>query len=170
MVPHVRYDALAKRQYADGEEYPMVPLEARSRASHSHFFAALKNGFDNLPEDLSLIRKRLDLQIPPNGWINPEHLRKWCLCQSPDWCDLGEFDFDNKTDAMRLARFYRARDEYAHITVRGTHVAIKTAKSQSAAAMSKEPFEASKKFTLDLIETMIGVSKGTLNREAGNAA
>lgn len=169
MVPLLRYDNLAKRQFHDGEEYPLVPLEARSRASHNQFFAALNDGFNNLPEDLSLIQNRLNLPIPPGGWINSDHLRKWCLCQSPEWCDIDEFDFDRKADAMKLATLYRKRDVYAHITVRGTHVTIKTAKSQSAAAMSKEPFEQSKRDVLDLVETMIGVAKGTLNKEAKRA-
>lgn len=47
---------------------------------------------------------------------------------------------------------------------------IKTAKSQSAAAMAKQPFEESKRAVLDLIETMIGVKSGTLNKEAGKSA
>ena len=36
--------------------------------------------------------------------------------------------------------------------------------------MGKERFEASKRDVLDLLESMVDVPKGTLMREAGNAA
>ena len=127
---------------------------------------AARIGFSNLPEDLVALADRLGTKtIPPHGWVDTEHLRKWCLCET-NWCDVYEFDFDTKAEAMRLAKFYRDKDDYAQINVRGTHVTIKTAKSQSAQAMSKEPFEASKRDVLDLIEVMVGVKRGSLMKEA----
>lgn len=170
MVPATRYEKIAARQFDDGEEYPLVVLEARSRNSHNQFFAALKDGFDNLPEDLAMIRNRLGIKtVPPEGWLNPEHLRKWALCET-GWCEIAEFDFDNKDDAMKLCRWYRARDIYAQITLRGTHVTIKIANSQSAAAMAKQPFEESKRDVLNLIESMTGLRKGALMKHAGRSA
>lgn len=169
MVPLTRYANVCKRQFHELEEYSLAPIEVRSRASHNQYFAALEDGFHNLPEDLKSLEKRLDIKVPPDGWIDSEHLRKWALCQT-GWCDVGQFDFETKEEATRLAKFYRRQDEYAHIAVRGTHVTIKTAKSQSAAAMAKQPFEESKRAVLDLIETMIGVKSGTLNKEAGKSA
>ena len=170
MLPLARYAKVADRQFHDSEEYPLVVLETRSRSSHSHFFAALKDGFDNLPENLSVIRERLGIKtVPRDGWLNPEHLRKWCLCETGS-CEPLEVDFDDQKDAMRLARFYRARDEYCQIMIRGSHVTIRVAKSQSAAAMAKQPFEDSKKAVLELIESMTGLRKGALMKNAGRAA
>jgi hypothetical protein len=172
MVPLPRYSNLAGRQYHADEEYPLVPLEPRSRASHSQYFAALNDGFESLPEGqhLAAVAKRLDIKtIPPGGFVDSEHFRKWALCEV-NWCDVLEFDFDSVKDATAVAKLYRRKDTYAQILVRGAHVTIKEAKSQSAAAMAKQPFEESKKAVLDLLETMIGVAKGTLNKEGGRAA
>lgn len=174
MVPLKRYGNVCARQYHEGEEYPLVPLEARSRSSHNHFFAALADGFANIPEDLGLVQRRLGLKtIPPGGWKDEEHFRAWALCET-GWCDVDEFDFDSPKDAVTFARYCRKKDDdrgaYTMILVRGKHVTIRSPKSQSAASMSKEPFEHSKRDVLDLLETMTGLKKGTLNREAGRAA
>jgi hypothetical protein len=170
MVPLPRYANLAAKQYHVDETYPLVPLEPRSRASHGQYFAALNEGFNNLPEDLAEVSKRLAIKtIPPGGFIDAEHFRKWALCHV-GICDVLEFDFDSVKDARAVAKLYRQKDSYALITVRTAHVTIKEAKSQSAAAMSKEPFEASKRAVLDLLETMLDVAKGTLMKEAGNSA
>ena len=171
MVPLPCYDNLAARQYRDGEEHPMVILEPRSRASHSQYFASISDAFDNLPEDLAGIAAQLGIKtMSPGGFTDPEHLRKWALCET-GWCEIAEFDFDAKEEATRLAKFYRRQDSFASITVRGgTHVTIKTPVSQSAAAMDKEAFEKSKRDVLDLLASIIGVARVQLEREAGRAA
>lgn len=170
MVPLARFGNIVAQQFHEGEEYPLVVLEARSRGSHNQYFAALADGFTNLPENLPAVAERLGLKtIPPKGWINVEHLRKWCLCET-GWCDVGEFNFETEAEAKRLARFYRSRDNYCQIQVIGKHVTIREAKSQSAAAMSKEPFEKSKRDVLDLVESIIDVESGTLNKQAGRSA
>jgi hypothetical protein len=174
MALEPRYAKVARRQYHDREAYPLVILEARSRASHNQFFSAVASGFSNLPENLEVIKERLGIKtIPPDGWIDEDHLRKWCLCET-NHCDVDEFDFDSPKDAVTFARYCRKKDNengtYTTILVRGSHVVVKTPHSQSAAAMSKEPFERSKRDVLDLIEAMTGLKRGTLNKEAGRAA
>ena len=172
MVPLLRYDNVAGRQYHDGEEYPLVPLEARSRASHNQYFAALNDGFDSLPEGslLAAVAERLGIKtLPPNGFTDSEHFRAWALCET-GFCEVLEFDFDSPKDAQTVAKLYRRKDTYAQILMRGAHITIKEPKSQSAANMSKEPFEQSKRAVLDLLEAMLGVPTGTLNKEAGRSA
>jgi hypothetical protein len=174
MALEPRYAKVARRQFHDQESYPLVILEARSRASHNQFFGALASGFANLPEDLEIIKERLGIKtIPPDGWIHEEHLRGWCLCETGH-CTVDDFDFDSPEDAVKFARYCRKKDDenevYSQILVRGSHVTIKTPHSQSARAMSKEPFEQSKRDVLDLIEAMTGLKRGTLNKEAGRAA
>ena len=70
MVPIARYVNTAARQYHEGEEYPLVMLETRSRASHNQYFAAVNDGFDNLPERIAA------------RWPTSEHLRKWLLIET----------------------------------------------------------------------------------------
>ena len=170
MVPLRRYANLAGKQYHAEEEYPLLPLEPRSRASHSQFFAALNDGFNNLPENLKPVAERLGIKtIPPDGFVDSEHYRKWSLCETGH-CDVLEFDFNSAKDANAVARLYRRKDTYCQILVRGAHVTIKEAKSQAAAAMGKEAFEASKRAVLDLLESMIGVARGELKKQAGRSA
>lgn len=153
MVPIARYAGVADRQFAEGEEYPIAPVEPRSRASHNHYFAALGNGFDNLPEAFAA-------RFP-----TPEHLRHWLLIET-DWCDEFEFEMASQKQAEKLAARIRADAPFARINIMGNTVIRRDAKSQSAAAMGKEAFEASKKDVLDLLEHIIGVGRGALMKEA----
>lgn len=171
MVPHPRYAKAAEKQFVDGQEYPMIPSEERSAASHSHYFAAVNEAFKNMPENVA------------DRWLNPQHMRKWALMDIGLY-DEKEIEFDTKRDAMRFARHYRNWDmslplnerDYSRLFVpakkiNGTFkVIVRTAKSQSRAAMGKQAFEDSKKAVLDYLEAAIGVPTGTLKKEAGKAA
>lgn len=157
MVPLKRYDNLAKRQYLAGSEYPLVPLEARSRASHSHYFAAINEGYKNLPEKIAA------------RWPTSEHFRKWCLVET-GWFHESEIECANEKLARQTAVLMRSFDGYARISVHGPKVIIRRPRSQSAAAMSRPEFEASKKDVLELAEHMIAVPKGSLRKEAERIA
>lgn len=156
MVPQPRFGNVCGRQFHDGEEYPLVPLEARSRKSHSHYFAALHEGFMNLPEKIAA------------RWPSEEHLRKWLLIET-GWCDEHEFDMGSESNAKKLGKFLRMEDEYARISIHGTMAIIRRAKSQSAAAMGKQPFEESKKAVLELLEHLTSVGRGALMKNAGRS-
>lgn len=162
MVPLKRYGNVCGRQYHPGEEYPLAPLEARSRASHNHYFAALDEGFKNLPENIAA------------RWPTSEHMRAWILVET-GWFDEHEFDFDNEKDARRLATFVRTEAEYARISVSRLgqskwKVIVRRPKSQSAAAMGKVEFEQSKRDVLDMLAAFINVPRGTLVKQAGRNA
>lgn len=160
MVPNPRYHNIAARQFSEGEEYPLVIMETRSRASHNHYFAAIKDGFDNLPENIAA------------RWDTPDHLRKWCLIES-GWYVEKEIDFGSTIYAKRAALLLHDEfDEYVRIFQpdNGRKLIIRKAKSQSVAAMSKEPFERSKKDVLGLIESLIKLHSGELAKNAGSAA
>lgn len=178
MVPLKRYGNVSARQYHEGEEYPLVPLEPRSRASHNAYFAELNRGFDSLPNGPATTPegKRLkgicaDLEIttcPPDGFVDSEHFRKWALCET-GFCDITPFDLDSKQDAIKIAKEWRRRDSYCQILVRGAHVTIKEAHSQSASSMGKDPFEKSKHAVLDLLSAMVGVARSELKKYAREA-
>lgn len=157
MVPEPRYENVCRRQFSEGETYPLIVLEERSRASHNAFFAAIHSGWVNLPENVAA-------RFP-----SAEHMRKWILCEV-GWFDEKEIDCANEKHAKALQTFIRTEDDYARIFRRGSLVIIRKAKSQSLAAMGKKDFEASKRDCLDLLESMVNVPKGTLMREAGQSA
>src|ERR1700686_3330797 len=78
MVPVPKFADLARRQFYPNEEYCLVILEPRSRASHSQYFAALHDAYANLPERISA------------RWQSQEHFRKWLLIEC-GWFDEEEF-------------------------------------------------------------------------------
>ena len=154
MVPHLRYGNVVKRQFADGEEYVLAPVEERSMASHRQFFAAINDAFHNLPEKVAA-------RFP-----SAQHLRRWALIECGHF-DEKEFDCDSEKNAKRLATFIRTEDEYARISLHGLKVIVRRAKSQALPAMKKADFEVSKRDVLDLLEAMTSLPSGTLMREAG---
>lgn len=163
MVPHGRYDNVAKSQFHDGGEYPMVVQEDRLKSSHNHYFAAIKDGFVNLPE-------RVETPYGHVHFKNSEHLRKWCLIET-GWCHEREYEFVNEKMARRFAGFFLDEcDEYARFRVDGRKLVIRTAQSQDHAHMDREAFEKSKKDVLDYIASLIGVPTSELRKNAGRAA
>lgn len=168
MVPLPRMGNLAARQFDEDQEYPLSVQQYRSMKQHRYYFASIRDGFDNLPENIAA------------RWPTAEHLRKWLLV-TLGWFDEKEFDFeghDAAIQARRLALFIRTEDEYAMITVRPMDngvrkVIVRRAKSQATEgpnAMSPEDFKLSSKAVLDELDHMIGVAKGTLKKEAGKHA
>lgn len=157
MVPLSRYAEVAKRQFVISEEYPLVILEARSRASHNHFHAAIHEGFQNLPEKIAA------------RWPTEDALRYWLLTET-GWYEEDEFVFDSDAEAKAAMPKIRKRQPYARIMRKAATLFVRYAKSQSAAAMGKQEFEASKKDCLELLDHMVGVPLGELKRQAGRSA
>lgn len=157
MDPLPRYANVCKRQWVDGQEYPLVPLEARSRASHSHYFCVLHEGFNQLPEDIAV------------RYPSCEHMRKHLLILE-GYCDQKHFVCDSPEHARDLAVYIRSVLDYALITLKGNVVQVFEAKSQSASAMGAAEFNESKRKVLDRLASMINVSRSTLEKEAGKSA
>ena len=152
-----KHPKLADKHFVVGETYPLVVQEERSHATHAHYFAALNEGWQNLPEE--------DAERFPTS----EHLRKWCLIKA-GYSDLSSIACSSAAEAQRVAAFVKPMDAYAVVIVRGASVQVYTAQSQSMRAMGKEVFQASKQAVLDIVDSMCGVERGTLSREAGKAA
>lgn len=161
MVPVPRYRNVAKRQFGEpGSEHVLEPIAERSMASHSQYFAALKDAFDNLPENVA------------HRWPTVEHFRKYLLILA-DKCETRWIACRDEEHAAKTALFMREVDEFAVIGISKddkTVVVVKRAKSQSMRAMGKREFEESKRAVLDLAERFTGVSRTQAMREAGRSA
>jgi len=155
MVP--RHPRLADRHFVVGETYTLEPREDRSSASHRHYFAAIKEAHDSLPEEAAD-------RLP-----SPEHLRKFCLIKA-GYRDERSIVCSSKAEAQRLAAWVRPMDEFAIVAVQGATVIQWTAKSQSVRAMGKAEFEASKDAVLNVIASLIGTDATTLRQRATEAA
>lgn len=147
----------ADRQYVVGEQYRLAVHEERSAASHSHYFAALNEAWQNLPEDQA------------ERFPTVEHLRKWALIKA-GYHDERSIVAASKAEATRIAAFIRPMDDYAIVVSSGAVVIVYTAKSQSMKAMGREAFQDSKQKVLDIVASMIDVRPAELRHEAGQAA
>ncbi len=152
MAPLPRFRKQCDSQFVVGEEYPLTILEARSRATHNHYFAWLGEAWKNLPEDIA------------SDFPSAEHLRKTALCKT-GWATQKNFVCESRDHAMQLAAFVRSVDTFAVITVRENIVRIYEAVSQSAAAMGAEPFKQSKNDVLNWVATLLDVKPAQLRRE-----
>jgi hypothetical protein len=145
MVPLDRYRALADRQFRAGQEYALVPHQARSDKSHSHYFACLKKTWENLPEKEAKF------------FLTAEHLRKWCLVKE-GYADENTHVCQTEAAAMELAALIRTLDGYAVMQISGTILTIWTAKSQDHHHMNHEEFQTSKTKVLERCAAMIGAT------------
>lgn len=140
-----------------GEQYQMVEHQDRSMRSHRHYFACVKDAWDNLPEQLA------------ERFPTSEHLRKYALIRA-GYRDERSIVAGSKAEAQRLAAFMKPMDEYAVVIVQEAMVTVYTAKSQSMRAMGKTTFAESKERVLDVLSQMIGTSRDVLEANAAAAA
>lgn len=143
--------ARADKGFVVGETYRMVEHHDRSAASHNHYFASIKNGFDSLPEQL--------IETYPTT----EHLRKKALIWK-GYRDERTIVAASEAEARRIAAFVKPMDDFAVVTVRECVVRVWTAKSQSMKAMGNRDFQQSKSDVLDFIDDLLGVERGATAR------
>lgn len=139
--------ARADKEFVVGEVYPMVEHHERSDASHAHYFASIKNGFDSLPDEMLA------------EYPTPEVLRKKMLIRA-GYADERSIVCASKAEARRLAAFIKPMDEYAVVVVREAVVRVYVAQSQSYKAMGKKVFGESKEAVLNAIDDLLGVERG----------
>lgn len=151
-VPNVAAD-----MYEAGRTYWLEPWEPASSASRNHYFASIKEAWDNMPETMS------------DRFPTPEHLRKYCLIRA-GYRDERTITAGSKAEAQRVAAFIRPMDDFAVVAVREATVVVWTAKSQSARAMGRKVFQESKDAVLGTMSEMIGVERRALVQNAGRAA
>lgn len=158
MVPLQRFAQRCDKEFVIGERYILNPHEARSHASHSHYFASIKSGWDSLPENIAA-------RFP-----SPEALRKWALVKA-GYADERTIVANNADEARKIGAVVRTLSEFAVIVIDDNIVRIFTAKSQSARAMpSKQEFQDSKQKVLDVIADLLEVKRSDLERWGGKSA
>lgn len=139
-----RRPRLADEDFVVGQEYVFVEHHERSTASHAHYFAAINEAWQSLPDDL--------LAEYPNA----EALRKKMLIRA-GYADERSIVCANKAEAQRIAAFVRPMDSHAVVIVKDAVVRVYTAQSQSYKAMGKKDFQESKDKVLDAINDLLGV-------------
>lgn len=157
MIPHPRFKTLCDRQYIIGENYTLVVHEDISSKSRGFFFASLREGWLNLPEEIA------------KEFPSPEYLRKKALVETGHATERVVV-CDTEVDARRVAALARALSGYSVIIRSGNVVKVFEAKSQSSRAMNKEEFQKSQTDVLDYVSKLIGVKRSELQKAAGRSA
>lgn len=134
--PDARFAKIADANFVVGERYTLAEVQDRSRASHSHYFAALTEAYDTLPEGVGA---QFDCV---------EHFRARGLIEC-GFYNQREFIAGSAREAQRLVAFLRGSGGYAVYSITGCAVVERTAKSQSMRAMGKADFQASKQAVLE---------------------
>jgi hypothetical protein len=160
--PLARFAKTAREQFAVGEEAVLERIEARSSASHNHYFKMVQTIWESLPETLV------------NTYPTADHLRAAALIRT-GYCDERSIVCASKAEALRLAAFIRPMDTYAIVVPSQAVVTVYTAKSQAMKAMGAKIFQESKTAVLDWMADLIGVdpqsfSPSTMDRPAPNKA
>lgn len=153
MIPARGFAKRCDAEFTIGMVYNLEAVEQRSAKSHAHYFAAVNEAWQNLPEEQA------------DRFPTSEHLRKWCLIRA-GFAEQRQIVAASKAEAQRIAAFVKPMDGYAVVTVRDAVVTVWTAESQSMRAMGKERFQASKTAVLELLSLMIGADPVELGRAA----
>lgn len=148
----------AREAWGEGEILMVEAREERSSNSHRHFFAAVNECWNNLPDD----KKEL--------YPSPDHLRRWALIRC-GYHTMVDYACAGPASAADLARFLRrVVDSYAVVVVKGEVVRVYTARSQSMRSMNKEEFQASKDRVLEVLAGLIGTTANDLSKAGEQAA
>jgi len=148
---------LCDELYVIGERYRLIELQERSRNSHNHYFAALAQAWQNLPEDLA------------ERFPSPEHLRKYALIKC-GFYNSRSIVASSAKQARDLASFMKGLDEFSIVVAREATVTLYSAQSQSLKAMGKASFGTSKTQVLDFVASLIGTTQAQITQNMETAA
>jgi hypothetical protein len=159
MVPVRRARQLAATQYEVGTVYPLVVHQDRSRASHDHYFACIKEAWLQLPHPMSA-------QFP-----DAHVLRSHALIKAGYYHERTAV-FSSHADAQRALAFAKPikGTNYSIYSVDGCVLHEFTARSQSKAAMGNQEFQQSKQDVLEVLAEMVGITADELASNAQKAA
>lgn len=133
-------------RFVVGQSYTLDELHARSSAAHGHYFGALHDIWQSLPE-------RYAEQFPTE-----EHMRKYALIRT-GFHTMTQHVCKSGAEADRLAAAIRPYDTYQVVTVKDSVVTVYNAISQDYRSMDKKTFGESKQAVLDWCSALIGAER-----------
>ena len=134
----------ANEAFGAGEMVVMNVENERSMRSHRHYFASIKDAWDNLPERYALTQ-----------WAaSPVHLRKYALIRTGHY-NSTSYPCATQAEAQRWAANMRPIDEFGVVTARDAVVTRYEAKSQSVKAMGPKEFQKSKTDVLEWLDVLL---------------
>ncbi len=115
----------------------------RSRQTHNHYFAAIHDAWENLPEAIA------------GEFPSLQHLRAYALLRTGH-CTINKMVCRANRDAVEAAAFIVKLDDFAVCDVAENVVTVYRAHSQSFKAMGKDVFKKSKEDVLGFLSQLIG--------------
>lgn len=146
MVPLARHMRQCNSDFVVGELYRLTIEEERSWVSHKHMFSWLHDAWLSLPEQIA------------GRFLNEDHLRKHALIAG-GFCDSTSVACSSRAEAERWFKFLTKDDPYCIVKIEGATIMKFTAQSQSARAMGRERFQASKQAVIDYVDDLLQSSK-----------
>lgn len=155
--------AQVEERFGQGEVFPVDLDPKRSTRTHNHYFAIIKNAWDNLPERLA---------NEPFA-RSTETLRKHALI-SRNYCDIDTIAIGEEIQAARVAgemrKISRRAENYQVISTQGTVIHVFTAKTQRVNVMGRTEFNKSKTAVIEWLADLIGTTPEKLASTAKEAA
>jgi hypothetical protein len=158
--PHKRFLSMLREHYEIGADVALEEIVQRSGASHRHFFATIKEAWNNLAEEHT------------EDFPTAEHLRARAMIES-GYCTITDEIFDSHEDAQKAGRWIRKRSPYAVIKINGNVMRVFDAESlamHGPNAMRKERFEQCKRDVLDWIAPLARTTRSDVEKNAGRSA
>lgn len=115
----------------------------RSHQTHNHYFAAIHDAWENLPEAIS------------GEFPSPQHLRAYALIRTGH-CTVNKMVCRTNRDAIEASAFIGKLDDFAVCDVAENVVTVYRAHSQSYKAMGRDLFRKSKEDVLGFLSQLIG--------------
>lgn len=136
------YARKCDERFTVGQTYTLDEIHGRSSASHGHYFAALHEIWQSLPEHLSE-------QFPTE-----EKLRKYALIKC-GYHTMMQHVCKSAAEAERLSAAIRPYDEYQLVLSRDNIVTVYHAISQDLRHMDKKAFQESKEAVLNWCNDLV---------------
>lgn len=151
---------IATKNLIVDQDYFLVEYHERSGKSHRQYFAAVREAWANLPDEMW------------GRWPTAEHLRKFALIKM-GYRHERSLICASESEALRIASFMEPVSEHAQFVISSLSENILIewrAESQSYRSMGKERFQQSKQDVLEFCAELIGVTVEQLLDNAEKAA
>jgi len=134
-------------RFVVGQSYTLDEVHERTRQTHAHYFAALHEIWQSLPDHMAE-------QFPTE-----EKLRKYALIKC-GFHTMTQHVCQSSAEAQRLAAAIRPYDDYQLVVAKDNIVTVYNALSQDMRHMDKKAFQESKEAVLDWCSGLIGTQRG----------
>jgi predicted nucleotidyltransferase len=146
-TPTQRHRKTADGYFVVGQRYALTEVHERSSRSHAHFFASMKEAYDNLPENIA------------SQFKNAEHFRARGLIEC-GFCDEHSFVCASPADAIKAVSLVTKGQPYAAVSIVDNAAVVRIAHSQSYKAMNKAEFENTHQQVLEWAWHLVGLKPG----------